>query len=101
MVTEFQRLVYEKTREIPSGKVSTYKEIARAIGKPKAFRVVGNALNKNPTLIDVPCHRVVRSDLRIGGFSKGSSAKSELLKIEGISIRNGKIFGKIHRFEPP
>jgi methylated-DNA-[protein]-cysteine S-methyltransferase len=100
MFTKFQRLVYEKTREIPAGKVSTYQEIARAIGKPKAFRAVGNALNKNPTPIDVPCHRVVRSDFRIGGFSKGPSTKMRLLKLEGISICDGKILGDIHRLGP-
>ena len=88
--TEFQRMVYEKTKRVPMGRVSTYQAIARAIGKPGAYRAVGNALNKNPT-VEVPCHRVVRSDMRIGGFAKGQSLKKKLLEMEGVKIENDKV----------
>ncbi len=76
---------------IPKEKVSTYKLIAEALGKPKAFRAVGNALRKNPDLIKVPCHRVVRSNGEIGGYALGAKEKIELLRGEGIEIKGGKI----------
>lgn len=60
----------------------TYKEVAMAIGLPKAYRAVGNALNKNPFAPKVPCHRVIRSDGTIGGFASGTKKKIELLKRE-------------------
>ena len=79
---KFEEAVYAKVREIPRGRVATYKEVAIAIEKGKSFRAVGNALNRNPYLTAVPCHRVVRSDLKIGGFSKGIRAKKKLLTEE-------------------
>lgn len=60
----------------------TYKEVAHAIGKPKAYRAVGNALNRNPFAPEVPCHRVIKSDGSIGGFASGSNKKLKLLKSE-------------------
>ena len=100
MVTDFERRVYEKTQEIPVGFVTTYKEIARAIGRPRAFRAVGNTLNKNPTPIIVPCHRVIRSDRGVGGYAKGHKAKVELLKSEGVPIENGNVVSeRIYRFK--
>lgn len=97
-LTEFQQLVYEKTQEIPRGMVSTYKEIAAAIGRPKAVRAVGSALNKNPTPIAVPCHRVVRSDLSLGGFSKGVEMKKCLLESEGVIIVGNRVKARVYRF---
>ncbi len=94
IVTQFQERVYEATQRIPRGKVATYAAIARAIGKPKAMRAVGNALNKNPYAPSVPCHRVVRSDLSIGGFARGARAKVKLLHKEGVSIQDGKASSK-------
>ncbi|HZX49971.1 MAG TPA: MGMT family protein [Candidatus Paceibacterota bacterium] len=82
-MTPFQKRVYEAVKRIPRGEVRTYKQIAQAIGCPKAYRAVGNALNKNPDLKTIPCHRVVRSDGKIGGYRFGSSKKKTLLLREG------------------
>jgi methylated-DNA-[protein]-cysteine S-methyltransferase len=97
MPTDFEEKVYEITRKIPRGRVSTYKEIARAM-KTEAYRAVGNALNKNPYAPLVPCHRVVNSSGRLGGFARGTKAKEELLKKEDILVEQGKIkdFKRIH-----
>lgn len=81
-MTNFQKRVYQVVKKIPKGKVVTYKEVAKAIGKPRACRAVGNALNKN-TDLNVPCHRVIRSDGSLGGYRKGARKKIELLKKEG------------------
>ena len=78
----FQDKVYAIVRQIPKGKVLTYKEVARRVGKPKAYRAVGNILNKNRNH-DVPCHRVIRSDGGIGGYRYGYVAKVKILKREG------------------
>ena len=81
--TDFERAVYRATRAIPYGKVATYGQIAKAIGKPNAQRAVGQALGKNPTSIVIPCHRVVASD-GLGGFTGGLHWKKKLLRLEGI-----------------
>jgi methylated-DNA-[protein]-cysteine S-methyltransferase len=81
----------EKIKEITRGRVSTYAAIALSLGRPKATRAVGNALNKNPDAPVVPCHRVVCSDGRIGGYALGVEKKIELLKSEGIEIVNGRV----------
>lgn len=82
-MTSFQEKVYREVRKIPKGATRTYKQIAKAIGHPKAFRAVGNALNKNPDLKTIPCHRVIRSDGRIGGYRFGAKKKRTLLEREG------------------
>jgi len=94
----FSESVFAKTKLIPSGKVSTYKSIAKAIGKPKATRAVGNALNKNRDS-KVPCHRVVRSDGAVGGFRDGAAAKIKILGKEGVEIINGKVSLKKYLYE--
>lgn len=81
MITKFQQKVYKVVKKIPRGKVMTYKEVAKAINKPRAYRAVGNALNRN-TNPSVPCHRVIRSDGSVGGYRKGVKKKIELLKHE-------------------
>ena len=83
--------MYKTVIKIPKGKVSTYACIAKAIGKPKAARAVGNALNKSPGMPKCPCHRVVKSDGRIGGFASGPAAKKRLLSKEGIRFHGGKV----------
>jgi methylated-DNA-[protein]-cysteine S-methyltransferase len=83
---KFDTAVYEKVKEIPKGKVTTYMEVAIAIGKPGAYRAVGNALNRNPHSPVVPCHRVVKSDLDIGGFARGKIEKKNILKKEGVKF---------------
>lgn len=82
--TEFERKVYGATRSIPFGKVATYGQIAKAIGKPKAARAVGQALGNNPIAIVIPCHRVIASDGGLGGFTGGLHWKKKLLRHEGV-----------------
>ncbi len=92
MVTEFQQRVYDVLTKVPSGRITTYKELGKAIGgKGQIYRAIGNALNKNPFAPRIPCHRVVRSNGSLGGFSHGSSAKILILKKEGIVVADGKI----------
>ena len=81
-----EELVYRLVSSIPEGKISTYKDIAVAVGMPKASRLIGKILNRNPNPIVVPCHRVVRSNGSIGGYRFGTKMKVELLKKEGIVI---------------
>ena len=85
--TYFQKKVWEEITKIPRGEVRTYKEIAFAIGRPNSARAVANACGKNPRPIEIPCHRVIRSDGHLGGYSGkgGVSTKRKLLKKEGIS----------------
>ena len=80
----FSEKVYEETRKIPKGKTTTYKELAILAGRPKAWRAVGNILAKNFNP-DIPCHRVVRSDGKIGGYNRGMDKKILLLKKEKLS----------------
>jgi methylated-DNA-[protein]-cysteine S-methyltransferase len=87
----FNEKCYRILKKVPKGKVTTYKEISKAIGSPKAARAVGNAMNKNPYAPGVPCHRVVCSDGKVGGFASGSVKKIEMLKKEGIEIADGKV----------
>ena len=73
---------------IPKGSVKTYKEVAIAVNRPKSYRAVANACGKNPYAPKVPCHRVIRSDGTLGGFSAagGTNAKKKLLQKEGFSL---------------
>ncbi|MEE9224521.1 MAG: methylated-DNA--[protein]-cysteine S-methyltransferase [Thermoplasmata archaeon] len=82
--TDFEGDVLQATRDIPYGNTASYRDIAENIGRPKAFRAVGNALNKNRTAIVVPCHRVISSDGGLGGFGAGMEWKKRLLRLEGI-----------------
>lgn len=87
---KFKNEVYWVVRQIPKGKVLTYKKVAQLAGKPRAWRVIGNILskNRNPR---IPCHRVIRSNGEIGGYRSGQTRKIELLKKEGIIIKGKKI----------
>jgi O-6-methylguanine DNA methyltransferase len=91
--TSFQKKVWGVMARIPKGKVSTYGLVARAIGNPKAVRAVGFACNQNPFAPDVPCHRIVSSDGKLGGYAHGSAKKIALLKSEGIEVRKGRVKG--------
>jgi methylated-DNA-[protein]-cysteine S-methyltransferase len=86
--TQFQLKVWSYLKKIPKGKVKTYAEVAKAIGKPKAVRAVANAIGKNPFPPKIPCHRVIRSDGKLGGYSAkgGIKTKKKLLKNEGFSF---------------
>lgn len=82
MSQSFKEKVYSIVRKIPKGTVRTYKEVAKKAGRPKAYRAVGNILNKNfdPK---IPCHRVIRSDGKLGGYNRGTQTKMRRLKAEG------------------
>jgi methylated-DNA-[protein]-cysteine S-methyltransferase len=96
----FEKKVLGIASYIPYGSIWSYKHLAEMIGKPSAFRAVGNVMAKNPVPILVPCHRVVRSDLRMGGFSSGTEWKRRLLKLEGVSVSpNGKCTSKIKKLK--
>ncbi|MDX1441800.1 MAG: MGMT family protein [Nitrosopumilaceae archaeon] len=83
--------IYKKLLEVPQGKVTTYGELAKAVGFPKGQRAVGTIMNKNPFPVIIPCHRVVKSDGTVGGYAYGEKIKINMLKNEGIKIRDGKI----------
>ena len=86
--TKFQIKVWKYLIKIPKGEVKTYKEVAKAIKMPKSARAVANACARNPYAPTVPCHRVIRSDGSLGGFSApgGIKLKRKLLKNEGFSL---------------
>lgn len=79
----FDRSVLRATREVPFGEVCSYGEIARRIGRPGAARAVGSALGRNPLPLVIPCHRIVRSDGTVGGYTGGVERKRRLLALEG------------------
>jgi len=83
LVHGFGRAVLRNTARIPYGRVSTYGEIARRAGSPRASRATGNALGSNPIAIVIPCHRVVRTGGALGGYGGGLNRKEALLKLEG------------------
>lgn len=87
---KFYEQVWDLISKIPRGNVTTYKKIAEKLGTT-AYRAVGNACKNNKKWPLIPCHRVVKSDGSIGGFSKGVELKMVLLEKEGIKIENGKI----------
>ena len=80
--TPFQKLVWQQLKRIPYGKVASYGDVARAIGQPQAYRAVGNANNKNPIGIIIPCHRVIGSDGKLVGYGSGLWRKEWLLNHE-------------------
>ena len=92
MPTPFQNKVYSFCSKVPKGKVTTYKEIGKKIGKTgMIYRAVGMALNKNPYAPKVPCHRVIASNGTLGGFAFGLEKKKRLLQREGVHIKNNKV----------
>ena len=90
-MSEFQDRVLKFVAMVPKGKVTTYKELARAVGNPRAYRAVANAVARNPQPIKIPCHRVVRSNGEIGGYRLGVRRKIMLLVSEGIEVRGATI----------
>jgi len=79
----FADFVYQIVKQIPKGKTMTYKQVAQKVGRPLAFRAVGNILNKNYNKA-IPCHRVIRSDGKPGGYNRGATLKRIILKKEGF-----------------
>ena len=93
--------IYKKLLEVPKGKITTYGELAKAVGFKNGQRAVGKIMNKNPYPVIIPCHRVVKSDGKVGGYAYGEEIKSDMLTREGIVIKNGKILdleNTIYRF---
>jgi methylated-DNA-[protein]-cysteine S-methyltransferase len=94
-LTQFQKRVYNILRRVPRGRVTSYQEIAKALGNKNLARAVGNALNKNPFAPRVPCHRVINSDGTLGGYASGARRKKKLLLAERVKFsRDGKILGQ-------
>src|SRR3989344_7907823 len=92
----FSEKVYALLRKVPKGKVTTYKALANALGT-KAYHAVGNAMNKNPHAPQVPCHRVINANGKLGGFATGLNNKIKLLKEEGVEIKGNVI--DLNKFE--
>ncbi|MBI5794485.1 MGMT family protein [Candidatus Uhrbacteria bacterium] len=84
-MTPFAKAVYDVIRKIPKGETRTYEQVAQAAGRPRAYRAVGNILNKNfdPA---IPCHRVIRSDGKTGGYNRGTNTKQKRLCEEGVLL---------------
>ncbi|MEM3647784.1 MAG: MGMT family protein [Thermoproteota archaeon] len=97
-----RELVYELLKQVPKGRITTYGALARAVGHPDSARAIGALMRSNPYAPTVPCHRVVYSDGRLGGYEgmKGLEKKARMLAREGIKVKNGRIvdFAK-HYFE--
>jgi len=94
----FNQKCYNLLKYVPKGKVTTYKALANKLNS-KAYRAVGNAMNKNPDSPNTPCHRVINSDGNLGGFAFGIKEKIKLLKSEGIEIKNNKIDLKKYEYQ--
>ena len=83
--------VYLKLISVPKGRVTTYGELAKAVGLKNGQRIIGQIMNHNPFPVVIPCHRVVKSDGKMGGFFYGENVKKKMLSNEGVKIQNGKI----------
>ncbi len=90
MEKSFSEKCYSLLKKVPKGRVITYKEIAKAL-HTKAYRAVGTAMNKNPYAPNVACHRVVKSNGKVGGFAFGVKKKITMLKREGVEVISGKV----------
>jgi methylated-DNA-[protein]-cysteine S-methyltransferase len=94
--TSFQRQIFERLMHIPHGRIASYGDIADELGDPGAARAVGQAVGANPLPIVVPCHRVVRSDGKLGGYSGGLQRKVTLLGIEGVDVDGPRAGSRVH-----
>ncbi len=92
--TEFQSRCWKQLMDIPYGETRTYAQVAEAIGQPRAFRAVGMANHENPIAVIIPCHRVIASDGKLGGYAGGVMAKQWLLDLERRVVGNAKDPGK-------
>ena len=92
--------IYTKLLQVPKGKVTTYSELAKAVGLKNGQRAIGRIMSKNPFPVIVPCHRVILSNGKIGGYAWGEKIKANMLSKEGVKIKKGKILdsNKIYRF---
>ena len=92
--TDFQKSVWDQLMKVPYGKTASYGAIAKSIRSPNAFRAVGNANNKNPLAIVVPCHRIIGSNGNLIGYGGGLWRKIWLLEHEGIPVNGNKVISK-------
>ena len=83
--------VYKKLMNVPKGHVTTYGDLAKAVGLKNGQRIIGKIMNKNPYPVLIPCHRVVMSTGKIGGYAYGEDVKTKMLSNEGVQIKNGRI----------
>lgn len=83
--------VYEMLARVPKGRVTTYGELARAVGLQNGQRAIGRIMNKNPYPAIIPCHRVVMSTGSVGGYAYGRDVKTHMLAGEGVDIRDNKV----------
>ena len=90
-MTTLEHRILNVVKEIPKGRVSTYKLIAKKLGNEGLARVVGNTMAKHPYLGEVPCHRVVKSTGQLGNYQLGVAKKADLLHNEGIPVNNGRV----------
>lgn len=90
-ITRFEQQCYQALKTVPSGRVISYQGLATMVGRPNAYRAVGNAMNKNPFAPQVPCHRVVSANGELGGFADAIRVKIERLRAEGVVVKNNKI----------
>jgi len=93
--------IYKKLLKVPRGYVTTYGELSKSVGLKNGQRLVGKIMNKNPCPVIIPCHRVVLSTGKVGGYTFGENVKATMLNDEGIQIENGKIIdlkNKFYRF---
>ena len=88
---KIDKKIYKKLLQVPPGKITTYRELSRAIGFENGQRVIGQIMKKNPFPVIITCHRVVRSDGKIGGYAFGMDIKKSMLVKEGICIKKNKI----------
>ena len=95
-VTDFQNQVYSQLLAVEYGRVVTYGDLARQVGRPQMARAVGQAVGANPVPIVVPCHRVVAADGKLGGFSGGLPTKVALLRIEGVEVDGNRPTSRVH-----
>jgi len=94
--TDFQRQVYDELLRVPHGRLTTYGELAAALERPEAAQAVGQAVGANPVPIVIPCHRVVTSDGRLGGYSGGLEVKVALLGLENVTVEGATPTSRVH-----
>jgi methylated-DNA-[protein]-cysteine S-methyltransferase len=98
---KLDKKIYKKLLEVPEGKITTYGELAKAVGMRNGQRAIGKIMNKNPYPVIIPCHRVVKSDGKVGGYAYGQDVKINMLLKEGVRIKDDKILdweNTVYRF---
>jgi len=96
-----EQKVYKKLLDVPKGQITTYGNLAKAVGLKNGQRIIGKIMNKNPFPVIIPCHRVVMSTGKIGGYAFGEFVKIKMLSDEGVEIKNGNVTNfdkKLFRF---